>query len=79
MARRALAAALLAVCTGACATEQHTTYMTTERAPARAGEVVTSAQLNAEALAACDSYGLVRGTPTHNRCIRDEFAARRPG
>jgi hypothetical protein len=79
MATRALAAALLAACTGACATEQHTTFVSAAPAPVRPAEVVTSAQLSAEASAACDSYGLVRGTPTHDRCIRDEFAARRPG
>ena len=79
MARRALAAALLALCAGACATEQHTTYVTADAPRARPVEVVTDAKLTAEAWAACDSYGLSRGTPNYDRCVRDEFAARRPG
>ena len=80
MARPALAAALLVLCTGACATEQHTTYVT---APAVRSvpvlEGVTPGRLMAESQAACDSYGLTRGTTTYDRCVQDEFAARRPG
>lgn len=80
MARPALAAALLALCTGACAAEQHTTYVP---APAASAvpivEGVTPAQLMAESRAACDSYGITRGTANYDRCVQDEFAARRPG
>ena len=80
MARPVLAAALLALCTGACAAEQHTTYVTAPPASAvPIVEGVTPAQLMAESRAACDSYGLTRGTATYDRCVRDEFAARRPG
>jgi hypothetical protein len=80
MARPALAAALLALCTGACAAERHTTYVTAPSASAvPVVEGVTPAQLMAESQAACDSYGLMRGTPTYDRCVQDEFAARRPG
>ena len=80
MARPVLAAALLALCTGACSTEQHTTYVTAP--PVSAGPVVegvTPAQLMAESRAACNSYGLTRGTATYDRCVQNEFAARRPG
>ncbi|HEY4165633.1 MAG TPA: hypothetical protein VGM96_02620 [Reyranella sp.] len=42
-------------------------------------EGVTPAQLMAESHAACDSYGLMRGTANYDRCVQDEFAARRPG
>jgi hypothetical protein len=37
------------------------------------------AQLAAEAYAACEGYGVPPGTSQFDRCIRDEFAARRPG
>ena len=80
MARPALAAALLALCTSACATEQHTTYVTAPPVSAvKVVESVTPAQLMAESQAACDSYGLMRGTAPYDRCVQDEFAARRPG
>ena len=80
MASRALAAVVLALCAGACATEHHTTYVTADapvRAPVLVG--VTDVQLTAEARAACDSYGIPRGTANYDRCVQDEFAARRPG
>jgi hypothetical protein len=80
MARPVLAAALFALCTGACATEQHTTYVTAP--PVSAAPVVegvTPGRLMAESQAACDSYGLMRGTASYDRCVQDEFAARRPG
>jgi len=80
MASRALAAVVLALCAGACATEHHTTYVTAD-APVRAPVVVgvTDVQLTAKARAACDSYGIPRGTANYDRCVQDEFAARRPG
>jgi hypothetical protein len=80
MARPFLAAALLALCTGACATEHRTTYVSAPpaaRVPVVEG--VTSAKLMAESRAACDSYGITRGTASYDRCVQDEFAARRPG
>ena len=80
MATRAVAVALLALCAGGCAAEQHTTYVTADAPRGRPVVVgVTDVQLTAEARAACDSYGLPRGTANYDRCVRDEFAARRPG
>ena len=38
-----------------------------------------SARLAADAQAACDSYGVPRGSANFDRCVQDEFAARRPG
>ena len=80
MARRALAAVVLALGAGASAAEHHTTYMTAHvpvHAPVLVG--VTDVQLTAEAQAACDSYRIPRGTANYDRCVQDEFAARRPG
>jgi hypothetical protein len=39
----------------------------------------TEAQLVAESDAACEAYGVPRRTSLFDRCMRDEFAARRPG
>lgn len=77
MARPAFALALLLIC-GACATERHTTVVAE---PARPGAVVvpSDAQIVAESRAACTGYGLQSGTPTFDRCVSNEFAARRPG
>ena len=76
MARPAFAPlALLLVC-GACATERHTTVVAE---PTRAVIVPSDTQLMAEARAACTGYGLQIGTPTYDRCVANEFAARRPG
>jgi len=72
MAGRALALAMLALC-AACATEQHATVVAADVV------VVSEAQLVAASQAACESYGIVRGTAVFDRCVRDEFAARRPG
>ena len=72
MAGRALALAMLALCV-ACATEHHTTVIAAEAVG------VSEAQLVAASQAACESYGMVRGTAVFDRCVRDEFAARRPG
>ena len=77
MARRALAAVVLALCAGACAEEHHTTYVTAD-VPVRQ-PVMIGVSLTAEARAACDSYGIPRGTANYDRCVQDEFAARRPG
>jgi hypothetical protein len=79
MARPVLAAALLALCTGGCAAEQHTTYVTAPPVAVPVVEGVTPARLMAESRAACDSYGITRGTANYDRCVQDEFAARRPG
>jgi len=45
----------------------------------RVAVVDGEAQLAAESYAACEGYGVPRGTSQFDRCIRDEFAARRPG
>ena len=48
----------------------------------RAGRVAIgydSARLTADAQAACESYGLPRGSANFDRCVQDEFVARRPG
>jgi len=37
------------------------------------------AQLMADSQAACMSYGVPRASAQFDRCVRDEFAARRPG
>jgi hypothetical protein len=37
------------------------------------------ARITADAQAACESYGVPRGTAIFDRCVQDEFAARRPG
>lgn len=79
MARPALAAALLVLCSGACSTEQHTTYVDPPVGAVSAVEGATPAQLMAESQAACDSYGLMRRTASYGRCVQDEFATRRPG
>jgi len=75
MAKPAFALALLLIC-GACATERHTTVVAE---PARALVVPSQAQLIAESRAACAAYGLQSGTPTYDRCVANEFAARWPG
>jgi hypothetical protein len=75
MAKPACVLALLLVC-GACATERYTTVVA---APTRAVVVPSEAQLLAESRAACTGYGLQAGTPSHDRCVANEFAARRPG
>jgi hypothetical protein len=36
-------------------------------------------QRMADSQAACAAYGVPRGTAQFDRCVRDEFAARRPG
>lgn len=41
--------------------------------------VETDSQLAVVVDAACEAYGVSRGTARFDRCIRDEFAARRPG
>jgi hypothetical protein len=48
----------------------------------RAGRVAASydsARLAADAQMACESYGVPRGSANFDRCVKDEFAARRPG
>jgi|tagenome__1003787_1003787.scaffolds.fasta_scaffold10444740_1 hypothetical protein len=75
MARPACVLALLLVC-GACATERHTTFVAE---PTRAVLVPSDAQLLAESRTACTGYGLQAGTPSYDRCVANEFAARRPG
>ena len=38
-----------------------------------------NARLTADAQAACESYGLPRNSANFDRCVQDEFVARRPG
>jgi hypothetical protein len=48
----------------------------------RAGRVAATygdARITADAQVACTSYGIPRGTAQYDRCVQDEFAARRPG
>jgi hypothetical protein len=37
------------------------------------------ARIFADSQVACTSYGIARGTAQYDRCVQDEFAARRPG
>jgi hypothetical protein len=39
----------------------------------------SDSQIMADSQAACASYGVPRGTANFDRCVQDEFAARRPG
>jgi hypothetical protein len=76
MARRAIALGSLVIC--AACTAEHTTVVAS--APPRAVLAAPSdAELIAQSRTACDSYGLLRGTAPFDRCIANEFAARRPG
>ncbi len=48
----------------------------------RAGRVAagySDAQIMADSQAACASYGVPRPSANFDRCVQDEFAARRPG
>ena len=48
----------------------------------RAGRVTagySTAQIMADSQAACAFYGVPRATAQFDRCVQDEFAARRPG
>ena len=48
----------------------------------RAGRMTApygDARITADAQVACTSYGILRGTAQYDRCVQDEFAARRPG
>ena len=48
----------------------------------RAGRMAagySDAMIAADSQAACASYGVPRGSAQFDRCIQDEFAARRPG
>ena len=37
------------------------------------------ARIMSDSQAACSSYGIPRGTTQYDRCVQNEFAARRPG
>jgi len=50
-----------------------------QRRLGRAAAGYDRARLSADAQAACDSYGVPRGSANFDRCVQDEFAARRPG
>lgn len=48
----------------------------------RTGRVVVgydAGRITADSQAACESYGIPRGSANFDRCVQDEFAARRPG
>jgi hypothetical protein len=48
----------------------------------RAGRMAmgsSEAMVVADSQAACASYGIQRGSAQFDRCVQDEFAARRPG
>jgi hypothetical protein len=77
MARPVMALVVFALCS-ACATEQRTTVVAADP-PRRLVIGPSDAQLIAESQAACTGYGLLRGTAAFDRCVGDEFAARRPG
>lgn len=38
-----------------------------------------NARILADSRGACESYGIAPGAATFDRCVQDEFAARRPG
>ena len=50
-----------------------------QRRAGRAGATYGDARITADAQVACSSYGIPRGTAQYDRCVQDEFAARRPG
>src|SRR5256885_3682020 len=39
----------------------------------------SDARVTADSQAACAAYGVPRGSANFDRCVQDEFAARRPG
>jgi hypothetical protein len=50
-----------------------------QRRAGRASPSYSTAQIMADSQAACASYGVPRATAQFDRCVQDEFAARRPG
>jgi len=50
-----------------------------QRRAGRAGVGYSEAAIIAQSQAACVSYGVPRGSAQFDRCVQDEFAARRPG
>ncbi len=50
-----------------------------QRRAGRAAANYDSTRMTADAQAACESYGVPRGSANFDRCVQDEFAARRPG
>ncbi len=69
---------LVALALGACSIENK--RVVDQQQP---GTVVTvppsDVQILARSQSACDSYGVPRGTAQFDRCVQQEFAARRPG
>ena len=76
MARQVCGLVLLALC-AACAQEEHTTVVADRTLPVVVRP--SDSELLTEARLACEHYGLLRGSATFDRCVRNEFAARRPG
>jgi hypothetical protein len=72
-------------CTNYGFTQSTDDYMRCQRMVAdrrRLGRVTVGyddAQIMAESRTSCASYGVPGGTAQFDRCVQDEFAARRPG
>ena len=49
-----------------------------QRQAGRVAMGYSEARLTADAQMACDSYGVPRGSAQFDRCVQDEFVARRP-
>ena len=69
MMKQATALALATLCATACAVERRTTIVAAGYGDAR---VIADSQ------EACAAYGVPRGSVNFDRCVEDEFAARRP-
>jgi hypothetical protein len=50
-----------------------------QRRARRAAAGYSDAQIMADSQAACASYGIPQPSANFDRCVQDEFAARRPG
>jgi hypothetical protein len=77
MARRGIALVAPLLLCAACSAE-HTTVVASP-APRAVVVAPSDAELITQSRAACDSYGLLRGSAPFDRCVANEFAARRPG
>ena len=49
-----------------------------QRQAGRVSREYGEARVTADAQMACDSYGVPRGSAQFDRCVQDEFVARRP-
>src|SRR5690242_12954585 len=57
----------------------HCQRMIAEQRRAPRVVVYSNAQIMADSRAACASYGIPHPSANFDRCVQDEFAARRPG